>query len=206
LVFAPGFIRSPSRTLFKRLVDIIGAVMIGVLSLPISVIAAIAIKLESPGPVLYSQDRVGLRNRVFRVYKFRSMRDGAEESTGPVWAAQNDPRATHVGRILRRLRLDELPQLFNVLRGDMSLVGPRPERPELVRELAQALPLYDYRHCVRPGLTGWAQISSPYGASVEDSREKLSFDVYYVKNWSLAFDLQIMIETFKVMMLGRGAR
>jgi lipopolysaccharide/colanic/teichoic acid biosynthesis glycosyltransferase len=134
------------------------------------------------------------------------MRQDAEKRTGATWAAPDDPRVTRVGRIIRRLRIDELPQLINVMKGDMSLVGPRPERPQMVSDLKQVLSLYDYRHSVRPGLTGWAQICYRYGANIDDAREKLCFDLYYIKNWSLAFDLQIMLQTIKVVLYGRGAR
>jgi sugar transferase (PEP-CTERM system associated) len=206
LVFAPGFVRSRLRAFLKRTIDIAGTIAIGLVFLPVALVAVLFIPLESRGPVLYSQQRVGLDGRPFLLYKFRSMRDGAEHETGPVWAAVDDARVTRLGRLIRRFRIDELPQLFNVLRGDMSLVGPRAERPEMVAELSRKLPLFDYRHSVRPGLTGWAQICWPYGASLDDARDKLCYDLYYIKNWSLVFDLQIIIQTPKVMLFGRGAR
>lgn len=206
LVFAPGFDRSRMTRIAKRIADLAVAVAIGLVALPAAIIAALAIKFDSRGPVLYSQDRVGLDGRIFRLYKFRSMRDGAENPTGAVYARHDDPRVTRVGRLIRKLRFDEIPQLFNVLRGNMSLVGPRPERPEFVGEFRNTLPLYDYRHSVRPGLTGWAQVCYPYGAGVSDANEKLCYDLYYIKNHSLMFDLQIMLQTVKVVLFSRGSR
>ncbi len=206
LLYAPGFAGSPWQRLIERGLDIAAAMIIGLVTMPVSIVAAIAIKLDSAGPVFYAQDRVGLDGRVFRVRKFRSMRRDAERNSGAVWASAEDPRVTRVGRVLRKLRIDELPQLLNVVRGDMSLVGPRPERPEIVARLSEEIPYYDYRHFVRPGLTGWAQVCYPYGASVQDAREKLCYDLYYVKNWSLFFDLQIVLQTVKVVIFGRGAR
>ena len=207
LVFAPGGgVRSGWRERVKRAFDLSASALLAVVAMPLGLVTVLAIKIESRGPVLYRQDRVGQDNRVFRIVKFRSMREDAERASGPVWAVEDDPRITRVGRIIRRLRIDELPQLINVLRGDMSLIGPRPERPELVAKLAAALPLYEYRHCVKPGLTGWAQICYRYGASSDDAAEKLCFDLYYVKNWSLTLDLQIVLQTTKVVLSGRGAR
>jgi sugar transferase (PEP-CTERM system associated) len=206
LLFAPGFMRQKWRLLVKRFVDIVTAMVLMICSFPIAALTAMAIKLDSAGPLFYSQNRVGLQGQVFRIWKFRSMRSDAEQPTGATWAAIGDPRVTRVGRIIRRLRIDELPQLLNVLMGDMSLIGPRPERPEITADLNRSLPLYDYRHSVRPGLTGWAQVCYPYGATVEDAKEKLCYDLYYIKNWSLTFDLQIMLQTVKVVLYGRGAR
>jgi exopolysaccharide biosynthesis polyprenyl glycosylphosphotransferase len=206
LLFAPGFMRQKWRLLVKRFVDIVTAMVLMICSFPIAALTAMAIKLDSAGPLFYSQNRVGLQGQVFRIWKFRSMRSDAEQPTGATWAVIGDPRVTRVGRIIRRLRIDELPQLLNVLFGDMSLIGPRPERPEITADLNRSLPLYDYRHSVRPGLTGWAQVCYPYGATVEDAREKLCYDLYYIKNWSLTFDLQIMLQTVKVVLYGRGAR
>ena len=203
---APNARRSLWRLRFKRVLDIAVAAILLLITAPFALIVAIAIKLDSPGPVLYSQDRVGKGGTDFRLYKFRSMRDDAEKESGAVWAAHNDFRVTRVGRVLRRLRIDELPQLFNVLWGDMSLVGPRPERPELAESLGHNLPWYDYRHSVQPGLTGWAQVCLPYGASVDDALEKLCYDLYYIKNWSPGFDLQIALQTVKVVLLQRGSR
>jgi lipopolysaccharide/colanic/teichoic acid biosynthesis glycosyltransferase len=166
---------------------------------------ALAVRLSGPGPVLYRQRRVGLQGRDFELLKWRTMRADAEAASGPVWAcAENDPRVTPVGRFFRRTRLDELPQLWNVVRGDMSFVGPRPERPHFVEKLRRVIPYYEERHEVRPGITGWAQVKFPYGSTLEDAEEKLEFDLYYVKNVSLLLDTAIVLETFKVMLLGRG--
>jgi len=169
-------------------------------------LVAALVKLTSPGPVLFRQQRVGKNNRIFTLYKFRSMVLDAEAHSGAVWAAPNDPRVTPVGRWLRKLRLDELPQLFNVLQGDMSIVGPRPERPEFVAELEKRIPYYRQRHCIKPGITGWAQIKHKYGDTVEDTVVKLEYDLYYIKNLSPALDAVIMFHTAKVMLLSRGAQ
>jgi len=206
LLFAPGFSSSRMSSTVKRAVDILGAVVLGTVSLPLVPFIVLAVKLDSKGAVLYTQQRVGRNDGFFRIYKFRSMRHDAESTTGPTWADDNDPRVTRVGAILRKFRLDEFPQVLNVLRGDMSLVGPRPERPEFVNELSKAIPLYDYRHFVRPGLTGWAQVCYPYGASFDDAREKLCYDLYYIKNQSLVLDIQIMLQSTKVVLFGRGGR
>ena len=163
-------------------------------------------RLSSPGPALFRQQRVGKNDAVFTLYKFRSMYRDAEAASGAVWAKKDDPRITPAGKWLRRLRLDELPQLFNVLKGDMSIVGPRPERPEFVTELAQRIPYYRQRHCVKPGITGWAQINHKYGDSIEDTITKLEYDLYYIKNLAPALDAFIMFHTAKVMLLSRGAR
>jgi lipopolysaccharide/colanic/teichoic acid biosynthesis glycosyltransferase len=167
---------------------------------------AIAIKLESHGPIFYTQERVGKNGRTFKIIKFRSMRVDAEQVSGPVWAGEDDPRVTLVGRIIRRLRFDELPQFINVLRGDMNFVGPRPERPVFVEQLSEIIPYYSQRHLVKPGLTGWAQIKYPYGSSVEDAIEKLMYDLYYIKNQSLLLDAMIAFETVKTVLFGRGGR
>ena len=164
--------------MLKRLTDIAASLAIAIATLPIAIVTAVAIKLDSRGPVFYSQERTGLDGAVFRVRKFRSMRAGAGNGSGAVWAQSNDPRVTQVGRIIRRTRIDEIPQIFNVPRGDMSFVGPWPERPEIVARLEAAIPYYQYRHFVRPGLTGWAPICFPYGATVEEAREKLCYDLY----------------------------
>jgi lipopolysaccharide/colanic/teichoic acid biosynthesis glycosyltransferase len=174
-------------------------------TLPLMLVAALAIKLDSRGPVLYWQERVGLHGRTFTLLKFRSMRTDAE-ARGPVWAAQRDPRVTRVGGFLRLTRIDELPQLVCVLRGAMSLIGPRPERPHFVAQLEQVLPFYRDRALAKPGLTGWAQVNYPYGASVEDARAKLSYDLYYVKHRSLLLDLLILLATVRVVLFQRGAR
>lgn len=206
LLLAPGFTGTQWRRALKRAVDIAAAAAIGIATAPLALLTALAVRLDSHGPALYAQDRVGLDGASFRLYKFRSMRTDAEKDAGAVWASADDPRVTRVGRLIRRLRIDELPQLFNVLRGDMSLVGPRPERPSIVDQLGQEIALYHLRHVVRPGLTGWAQICFPYGASVTDASEKLCYDLYYIKNWALVFEIQIMLQTIKVMLFGRGAR
>jgi lipopolysaccharide/colanic/teichoic acid biosynthesis glycosyltransferase len=172
----------------------------------VAILAAIAIKLDSHGPVIYSQERVGEHERRFNLYKFRSMQHQAEAASGPVWAAQNDPRVTRVGKILRKLRIDEIPQMVNVLKGEMSFVGPRPERAFFVAKLKEKIPYYHLRFSVKPGITGWAQISYPYGDSEEDAIEKLHYDLYYVKNISAMFDLQIIFETLKIVLLRRGAQ
>lgn len=188
------------RALFHRGVAFVGAIV----SLPIALLTAALIKLDSPGPVLYSQERVGKNGRAFRVYKFRSMRTDAERD-GPVWASKaGDARTTRVGRVIRKIRVDEIPQFWNILRGDMNFVGPRPERPHFVKQLAEEIPFYEQRHLIPPGLTGWAQIKYPYGASVEDARQKLQYDLYYIKNQSLLLDAVILFETVKTILFGRG--
>jgi sugar transferase (PEP-CTERM system associated) len=180
---------------------------IGILvGLPFMLLTALAVKLSSPGPILYRQVRVGLNNIPFTVYKFRSMRADAEAGTGAVWAAKDDPRVTFVGKIIRRIRFDEMPQLFNVLKGDMAIVGPRPERPEFVKELSDQIPYYRQRHCLRPGITGWAQINHKYGDTLEDTAIKLEYDLFYIKNMSLSLDTYILFHTLKTMLLTRGAQ
>jgi len=175
-------------------------------SAPVTLITAIAIKLDSAGPVFYRQERVGQNSEVFTIYKFRSMSESAETNLGPVWAAPDDPRVTRVGRIIRKLRIDEIPQMINVLKGQMSLVGPRPERAFFVERLSEKIRYYSLRHSIKPGITGWAQICYPYGDSEEDATEKLQYDLYYMKNMSALFDLQILFESLKVILLGKGAR
>jgi len=187
------------RTIAHRVVALMGAM----LSLPIAIVTAILIKLESRGPVLYKQERVGKNGRTFTVMKFRSMRIDAEKD-GPVWAKTDDDRTTRVGRIIRKIRVDEIPQFWNILRGDMNFVGPRPERPHFVSTLAQEIPYYEQRHLIAPGLTGWAQINYPYGASIEDARQKLQYDLFYIKNQNLALDATIMFETIKTILFGKG--
>ena len=206
LIFSEGFKKTRLQMALKRAIDIAGAALGLLLALPVMLLIAMAIKLTSRGPVLYHQPRVGLRGRVFTVYKFRSMRRDAEKETGAVWASVHDSRVTRVGRLLRRTRLDELPQLWNVLRADMSLVGPRPERPEFVTSLTQTIPFYRQRHIVRPGLTGWAQVRYTYGATVEDAMEKLQYDLFYIKNMSLGLDLFVIAKTVKTVLMGRGAQ
>jgi exopolysaccharide biosynthesis polyprenyl glycosylphosphotransferase len=190
----------------KRIVDVVISTLAMVLLAPLFLLVALAIKLDSPGPVLYRQQRVGEHGRRFTMLKFRSMIDEAERDGLAVWACEDDPRITRVGRVLRRFRCDELPQLWNVLRGQMTLVGPRPERPELVSELTREVPYYDSRHLARPGITGWAQVYAPYGASVDDALRKLSYDLYYLKHCSISTDFGIMLRTASVMIGGRGAR
>jgi sugar transferase (PEP-CTERM system associated) len=190
-----------SRNVVHWLVALIGAI----LSLPIVLVTAVLIKLESKGPVFYKQERVGKNGRVFVLAKFRSMRVDAEES-GPVWASKKDTRTTRVGRIIRKIRVDEIPQFWNILKGEMSFVGPRPERPHFVSQLAEEIPFYEQRHLIAPGLTGWAQIKYPYGASIEDARQKLQYDLFYIKNHGLFLDAIIMFETIKIILFGRGAQ
>jgi exopolysaccharide biosynthesis polyprenyl glycosylphosphotransferase len=191
---------------WKRAVDLVVSSIAMVVLFPAFVLVGLAIKLDSRGPVLYRQQRVGEHGRRFTMLKFRSMVDHAEPDGLAVWACEDDPRVTRVGRVLRRFRCDELPQLWNVLRGEMTLVGPRPERPELVSELARVVPYYDSRHLARPGITGWAQVYAPYGASADDALRKLSYDLYYLKHCSISTDLGIMLRTASVMIGGRGAR
>lgn len=184
-----------------RLAALIGAI----LSLPIILVTAILIKLESRGPVFYKQERVGKNGKIFVLTKFRSMRVDAEQD-GPVWASKDDHRMTRVGRIIRKIRVDEIPQFWNILRGEMAFVGPRPERPHFVAQLAEQVPYYEQRHLIAPGLTGWAQIKYPYGSSIEDARHKLEYDLFYIKNHTLLFDIIILFETFKIILFGRGAQ
>ncbi len=188
----------------KRSLDIFFALIGIILTLPILPLIVLAIKLESPGEVLFSQVRVGENGRDFKIYKFRSMRQDAEAVSGAVWAGEDDPRITRVGNFLRKTRLDEIPQLFNVFMGDMAFVGPRPERPEFITNLEKEIPYYSKRHALKPGVTGWAQVCYPYGASVEDSMMKLKYDLYYVKNFSIFLDLKIMLKTVKVVLFGQG--
>jgi len=206
LIFSQGGRYSDFEHRVRRVFNIVMSTCGIIVSLPIMIAVAVAVKLDSRGPIFYVQERVGENDRIFKIIKFRSMRAGAERESGPVWASQSDPRVTRVGRIIRKLRLDELPQFINVLRGDMSFVGPRPERPEFVRELKVLVPFYSRRHLIKPGLTGWAQIRYPYGASVEDAVEKLKYDLYYIKNKSWLLDAAIVFETIKIVLFGRGAR
>lgn len=204
-VFTDGFRRSPLILIFKRAIDLVVAILGLLISSPIMVAVAIAIRMDSTGPVIYSQTRVGLQGKWFSVLKFRSMRTDAEVG-GAQWAVTNDPRATRVGRFIRKYRLDELPQWINVVRGDMSLVGPRPERPEFVEELCRHISYYDERHSVRPGLTGWAQVQYQYGSSVEDAIRKMEYDLFYLKNMSISFDIAILIKTVRIVLGGQGAK
>jgi sugar transferase (PEP-CTERM system associated) len=206
LIFGSGFNQGLYRTLVKRLFDLACALLLILLSLPVMLVTALLIKLESKGPVLYRQERVGLNGETFMVNKFRSMRTDAEKDGKPVWAQANDNRVTRVGAIIRRLRIDELPQLFNVLNGEMSLVGPRPERPFFVEQLTQQIPYFAARHSVKPGVTGWAQVRYQYGSTIEDAQEKLQYDLYYVKNHTLFLDIVVLFETVFVVLTGKGAR
>jgi sugar transferase (PEP-CTERM system associated) len=204
LIFSDGFRKTRALAAAKRSVDLLTAAAGLLLLLPLLPMLALAVRLTSAGPVLYKQPRVGKDGRVFTIYKFRSMRQDAEAGTGAVWATKDDARVTVVGRFMRRTRLDEIPQFWNVLRGDMSLVGPRPERPEFVQALTADIPFYGQRHVVKPGLTGWAQVSYAYGASVEDALQKLQYDLYYIKNLSIALDMFIIFKTIKTVMLRLG--
>ena len=205
LLQAYGFkiLRSQIQNNIKRLFDIIMAIIIGIMTLPVMLVAAIIVRLESPGPIIYSQDRVGENGKEFKVHKFRSMRNDAEKD-GAKWAQVNDPRVTKFGNFMRKTRIDELPQLVNVLKGQMSFIGPRPERMVFIKELEKEIPYYNLRHMVKPGLTGWAQVMYPYGASVEDARRKLEYDLYYIKHHSLYLDMMIMFMTFKTVVFGKG--
>ncbi len=205
IIFSEGFSPTRSTRMFKRLLDVSIAVSLLVLTTPVQLLIALSIALTSRGPVLFRQERVGLNGLPFTMLKFRTMRPDAE-TDGPQWASTNDDRITPIGRFLRKARLDELPQLWNVLAGQMSFVGPRPERPVFVRELRIAIPYYDQRHAIRPGITGWAQMKYPYGASIEETQDKLEFDLYYIKRMSVAFDLTIIFETVRVLLTGTGAR
>ena len=203
-IFSSGFRKSRSLEAAKRAMDIVMSLIGIVLTAPIMLMVAALVRITSPGPVIYQQQRVGKNGRVFTLYKFRSMRNDAEKHTGAVWATAGDTRVTPIGRFLRKARLDELPQFWNVLRGDMSFVGPRPERPEFVNELTRQIPFYGERHTVRPGLTGWAQVTFRYGATVEDSMEKLQCDLFYIKNLSIALDLFVILKTIQTVVLRRG--
>jgi sugar transferase (PEP-CTERM system associated) len=205
LIFSAGFKKSSFQASLKRAFDLSAASLLFVLTLPVMGLTAILVRLTSPGPALYHQARVGQHGKTFTIHKFRSMRQDAEAGTGAVWAQKDDPRITLFGKIMRKTRLDELPQLWNVLRGEMSFVGPRPERPEFVQELTQQIPFYGQRHVVKPGVTGWAQVRYTYGSSVEDAMEKLQYDLFYIKHLSLPLDLYILFETVKTVLLRRGA-
>ena len=205
MIFNPGFEVSKGRLLQKRVFSLAISLALLVLFAPIVLLAMALIKLDSRGPIFFGQERVGQDGRVFKLWKFRSMREDAEAETGPVWASLDDPRVTRIGRLLRRLRIDELPQLFNVLKGDMSLVGPRPERPHFVKELAEKIPFYHIRHAIKPGVTGWAQISYHYGSSLNDAIEKLQYDLFYVKHMSWLLDTVVIFQTIKIVLFNRGS-
>jgi sugar transferase (PEP-CTERM system associated) len=204
LIFSPGFHKTRALLTAKRALDLAASLVGLVLAAPVMAIVALAVKLTSSGPVLYHQKRVGRDDRVFTLHKFRSMRQDAEAASGAVWAKDNDPRLTPVGGALRKLRLDELPQLWNVLVGDMSLVGPRPERPEFIARLSEQIPFYRQRHVAKPGLTGWAQVRYPYGSTVEDALEKLQYDLFYIKHMSIGLDLFIALKTIKTIVTRAG--
>ena len=206
LIFGDGFRQGACRTMVKRLFDIAFAGLLLILALPIMLLTAVLVALEGGFPIFYRQERVGINGRLFNVIKFRSMGTDAEKDGKPRWASGNDCRVTRVGRFIRKTRIDELPQLLNVLKGDMSLVGPRPERPYFVDQLTREIPFYAVRHSVKPGVTGWAQVRYHYGASVEDSAEKLQYDLYYVKNHTLFLDLVVLFETVGVVLTGKGAQ
>lgn len=204
-IFGDGFRQGRVRMFVKRAFDIFASALLLIVSAPVMLIAAIAVKLESPGPVIYRQERVGLGGRTFNIMKFRSMRADAEKD-GPQWAQAGDSRVTRVGRFMRLTRIDELPQLFSVLAGTMSLVGPRPERPYFVKQLEEQIPFYSARHSVKPGVTGWAQVRHKYGASIDDSSDKLEYDLFYVKNHTLLFDILVLFHSVKVVLTAQGSR
>ncbi len=206
LIFSPGFKTNDLRRLSKRCVDILLSALGLLLSLPLTLLTALAVRLDSRGKVIYRQTRIGQYGRHFEILKFRTMVDDAEKDTGPVWAQEGDNRITRVGRFLRRSRLDEIPQMWNVLRGDMSFVGPRPERPLFVEKLTARLPYYGERHNVKPGITGWAQVCFPYGSSEAAALEKLNYDLYYIKHSSLSMDIMILVQTLKIILFGGGGR
>jgi sugar transferase (PEP-CTERM system associated) len=206
LIFSQGCHKTKVTLVMKRAFSLIASIAGLILSAPIMLLTAIAIKLESQGPIFFTQERVGKDGRIFKLVKFRSMATDAEARSGPMWAQANDPRVTRIGKFIRRTRIDELPQFINVIKGDMDFVGPRPERPYFVDQLRAVIPYYWQRHTVAPGLTGWAQVKYPYGATIEDSREKLKYDLYYIKNMSIFLDLSIIFHTVKTVLLGRGAR
>jgi sugar transferase (PEP-CTERM system associated) len=206
LIFSDGTVKTRLTETIKRAFDVVLSCMGLILSAPFMGLAAICIKLDSSGPVLFRQERVGKDGQVFVLYKFRSMRADAEGISGPVWASEDDPRVTRVGRVLRKIRFDEVPQMFNVLIGNMSFIGPRPERPIFVNQLKEQIPFYVLRFSVKPGITGWAQVKYQYGSTVEDAMEKLQYDLYYVKNMSVFLDLLILLNSLQVILLSRGAR
>ncbi|MBZ5538256.1 MAG: TIGR03013 family PEP-CTERM/XrtA system glycosyltransferase [Acidobacteriia bacterium] len=205
MIFNTGFSASRSMLVHKRILSVVLSSLLLLVFSPVILLIMALIKLDSKGPIFFGQERVGQEDKIFTLWKFRSMRDKAEQESGPVWASANDNRVTRVGKILRRTRLDELPQLWNVLRGDMSLVGPRPERPCFIKELAALIPFYNLRHSVKPGVTGWAQINYRYGSSVRDAVEKLQYDLFYIKHMSWLLDFVIVFETVKTVLVRRGS-
>lgn len=206
LIYGHGFVQGPVRTAVKRAFDIVCSSILLLIASPLMLLTAIAIRMDSPGGVIYRQERVGLRGRTFMCLKFRSMRTDAEKDGVARWATKDDARVTRIGAFIRKCRIDELPQLMSVLKGEMSLVGPRPERPSFVAQLKEQIPFYDVRHSVKPGVTGWAQVRCSYGASVDDARRKHQFDLYYVKNHSLLLDVMVLVETVSVVLFREGAR
>jgi sugar transferase (PEP-CTERM system associated) len=206
LIFSDGFPAGILKNMRKRMFDIAVSTLALLMTLPAIVLTAIAVWLESGRPILYRQERIGVHGWTFKLLKFRSMRLDAEADGEPRWATPNDARCTRVGKVIRKFRFDELPQLINVIKGDMSFVGPRPERPAFVKDLSKELSYYSYRHTVKPGITGWAQVHYPYGASVEDAKEKLQYDLYYIKNRSLFLDFIILAQTTHIVLFGKGAR
>ncbi|MFM2400246.1 MAG: hypothetical protein RL341_2403, partial [Pseudomonadota bacterium] len=206
LIYSEGFVQGAMRTFSKRVFDVLASLALLALTWPVIFVTAILIKLESRGPVLYRQERVGLSGRPFQVLKLRSMCSDAERDGVARWATNNDSRVTKVGRVIRKTRIDELPQLFNVLKGEMSFVGPRPERPVFVQKLAEDLAFYDVRHTVKPGITGWAQVRFSYASTLDEAKKKLHYDLYYVKNHSLFLDVVILFQTVRVILFQVGAR
>ena len=206
LIFAEGFRKSLTRRVMKRFVDLILAGIMLIVFFPLGVMIALLIKFDSKGPVIFSQERIGQNDKIYKMHKFRSMVEDAEKMSGPVWALNDDNRITRVGNIIRKLRMDELPQLWNVLKGNMSFVGPRPEREHFVKQLEKNVPYYSERHTVKPGITGWAQVSYGYGASVDDAIEKLNYDLFYIKNMSFFMDLMIVLKTIKIVLFRKGSR
>jgi exopolysaccharide biosynthesis polyprenyl glycosylphosphotransferase len=207
LIYSDGFgVATQVNTFLKRLFDLVVGAIFFLLVLPLMAVTAVVVRFDSPGPVLYTQERVGRSGRTFVLYKFRSMRVDAEKDGVPRWASLQDRRVTRIGQFIRKTRIDELPQVFNVLRGDMSFIGPRPERPFFVESLCRDIPYYRERCRVRPGITGWAQINYPYGASIEDAKEKLSYDFYYIKNYSVMLDFLVLLATVQVVFWSKGGR
>jgi len=206
LIYARGFKKTRLTKLQKRTSDILISSIGLIVTLPVSIITALLIKFESKGPVIYRQERIGEDGRIFNLFKFRSMRADAEQDTGPIWARQNDDRTTHIGKFIRKVRIDEIPQMVNVLKGDMSFVGPRPERPYFATMLTKKIPYYNHRHSIKPGITGWAAVNYSYGASIEDAIEKLQYDLYYLKNYSLSLDVIIILKTIAIVFGRKGSR
>jgi sugar transferase (PEP-CTERM system associated) len=206
LIFSKGFRKSRTRRVMKRSVDLLLSLVLLIVFCPVILIMALLIKIDSKGPIIFSQERVGQNRKIYRIHKFRSMVKDAETPSGPVWAKDDDPRITRVGRIIRKWRFDEIPQLWNVLKGDMSFIGPRPEREHFVNQLEKIVPYYGERHTVKPGISGWAQVSYGYGASVDDAVEKLNYDLFYIKNMTFFMDLMIVLRTIKIVLFRKGAR